>query len=95
MDINQFSIYSKITKNETKAGDDLEKVNELVEALNSLDEMSSVKTYLKENWGIKDDIRNLAITKNILMNVTTGKKYFNVTLMRENLVESYNFNKGV
>ena len=94
MDINQFSIYTAITRDEVKEEDDVKKVNELVQKLNELEDMYAVKTYLKDNWGIRDDISNFAITKNVLISTVNGAKYYNVSVKSEKEFKSFNFNKG-
>lgn len=94
MTFNKFSIYSAVSLTENKNNKDFEKVLKLIEQLNRFDDENSVKTYLRENFGIQNDVMQLAITSNTLISAQTGRKHYNVTIEYDKSVKSFNFNKG-
>lgn len=91
MDINSFTIYSVVSTNETKSEEDMIKILALTKKLPEFNQASTVKLWLKENWGINNDVDNLAVSQNVLLSAKTGSKYFNVTVKYENKVDSYNY----
>lgn len=54
-----------------------------------------VRNFLKEKFGIKDDIENFTIVSGVTLSVGRGSKYFNVTYVysenEENYIKSYNY----
>ena len=93
MTFNQYSVYSIVSTTENNDQSDILKVLELLEQVKNLENASEAKDWLKTNWNIRDDIRNLSLTKDVKLSAQTGKNYFNITIEHKNQVESYNFNK--
>lgn len=91
MDINAFTIYSVLSTNEKKSEDDLIKILALTKKLPEFNKADAVKIWLKENWGIRSDVNNLAVSPNVVLSAKTGDKYFNVTIKYENSVKSFNY----
>ena len=52
MDINQYSIYTTVSKNENKNQDDLAKASEITAMLHKFDNAENAKEWLKENFRI-------------------------------------------
>lgn len=57
MDINQYSIYSAVSKNENKNQDDLAKASEITAMLHKFDNAENAKEWLKENFRISGDTK--------------------------------------
>ena len=55
MDINQYSIYTTVSKNENKNQDDMEKASEITAMLHKFDNAENAKEWLKENFQICGD----------------------------------------
>lgn len=93
MELNQFDLYSSISQSELKNLDDEKAILQKVEKLRFFDTASEVKDWLREMWGIKDDILNFSLAKNVSLSTASGDKYFNVTLQMENKIKTYNYTK--
>lgn len=91
MDLNNFTIYSVLSTNEKKSEEDLIKVLALTKKLPEFNDAETVKLWLKQNWGIKNDIKEFAVSPKVLLSAKTGSKYFNVTVKYENSVQSFNY----
>ena len=50
MDINQYSIYTTVSKNENKNQDDLAKASEITAMLHKFDNAENAKEWLKVNF---------------------------------------------
>lgn len=80
-EVNQFQIQAQKLVNEVNSSE-LKLVNETLEKLTELKGLKTEKearTFLKENWVIKDDIENFCIASGIKISAGAGMKYFNVT----------------
>ncbi len=94
MEFNQYQFYTRDTelnKNETETT--LEKLKQL----KSFKTEKDVREFLKDEWGIKDDIENFCISSNIRISAGVGKKYYNVTFEYshdgEVDIKSFNYRK--
>lgn len=91
MDINQFSIYSAISKNENKNQDDLAKASEITAMLHKFDNAENAKEWLKENFRISGDIKNMPIAYGVSISTKSNKTSFNVIVQQKNKIKTFNF----
>ena len=78
MELNHFQFYS-INSNLNSKKEDVELILKKLNELKVLKSEEEVKSFLKSNYGIKDDIENFNISSNIKISAGLGKKYYNVT----------------
>ena len=91
MDINQFSIYSAISKNENKNQDDMTKAAEISEMLLKFDNAENAKEWLKENFRISGDTQNLPIAYGVSITTKSNKTSFNVIVQQKNKIKTFNY----
>lgn len=75
MEFNKYQYYAPNSNSNEESEVFLEKLK----LLKTFKTEKEVRAYLKDNWGIKDDIENFGICSNIRISAGVGKKYYNVT----------------
>ena len=95
MYITAFEQYSSTAREEIRKNDELTLFENMSERLLNIKTEQDAREYIKMNFGIKDDIRNFAISSEILINMVSGEKFFSITLEYKNLINSYNFEKNI
>ena len=91
MDINQYSIYTTVSKNENKNQDDLAKASEITAMLHKFDNAENAKEWLKENFRISGDIKNMPIAYGVSISTKSNKTSFNVIVQQKNKIKTFNF----
>ena len=91
MDINQYSIYSAVSKNENKNQDDLAKASEITAMLHKFDNAQNAKEWLKENFRISGDTKNLPIAYGVCITTKSNKTSFNVIVQQNNKIKTFNY----
>ena len=91
MDINQYSIYTTVSKNENKNQDDLAKASEITAMLHKFDNAQNAKEWLKENYQICGHTKNLHIAYAVSINTKYNKTSFNVIVQQKNKIKTFNY----
>lgn len=91
MDINQYSIYSAVSKNENKNQDDMAKASEITAMLHRFDNAENAKEWLKENFRISGDTKNLPIAYGVSITTKSNKTSLNVIVQQKNKIMTFNY----
>ncbi len=91
MNINQFSIYSIISKN--TEDESLEKVLKLVEDFKLIPSQSIAKEYLKKCYNIYDAVQNYPLGANSYMNIEENNTSFKINFIYENNNITFSYKK--
>ena len=91
MDINQYSIYTTVSKNENKNQDDLAKASEITAMLHKFDNAENAKEWLKENFRICGDTKNLPIAYGVSITTKSNKTSLNVIVQQNNKIMTFNY----
>lgn len=76
MQLNQYSTYSLISQTENKNSGGIQKVFSLIDAISKIKSINKAKEFLKQNYQIKDPIKQFPLGANCFLEVAeTTKKY--------------------
>lgn len=93
MEINQFSIYSTLSSKKNSDEDALTKILEQAKNFEEIDAIDEAKKYLREVWGIKDNIRNYPLCDKCILNVVDSSKAFCISLVHDEEDMTYYYQK--
>lgn len=97
MKINKYTAYSVVSSTENKNQNELQKVLELMEALEVIKSPQKAKEYLKDTYGIKDAVQNYPISTVGLLYVNENDKKYSIRVAYKSEEESecvvYSFKK--
>ncbi len=93
MDINNYMLYSAISRQENLTQCDYSKVLEVINQLDSFEDGSAAMQYLNEHFRIKDSISNFPIYGNGVLNYSEFEKSIEIEVVYEKNHKVFCFNK--
>ena len=97
MQLNQYSTYSLISQTENKNSNEMQKIFSLIDIISKIKNINKVKEFLKQNYQIKDPIKQFPLGANSFLEVVeTTKKYtlrISYTDNNEHECEIFNYKK--
>ena len=97
MQLNQYSTYSLISQTENKNCNEMQKVFLFIDIISKIKNINKAKEFLKQNYQIKDPIKQFPLgTNSFLEVIETTKKYtlrISYTDNNENKCVIFNYKK--
>mgnify|MGYP001647415271 CR=1 FL=1 len=91
MDINQYSIYTTVSKNENKNQDDLAKASEITAMLHKFDNAENAKEWLKEIFKFWGNKKIFPIEYGVSITTKSNKTSLNVIVQQKNKIMTFNY----
>lgn len=88
MQINKYAAYSVVSLTENKNQNEIAKILNLIEDLESIKSIKKAKEYLKNTYGIKDSVQNFPISSVGLLHVNENDKKYSIRVIYKDQEES-------